>query len=106
MPRKDYKRYFARDRDGKYVGTEQPEREWTTEELEERFGRFQDMPLRSIPGAQEYGEGSEGLGYKKANGREGVMRLGNEDGWEGEQMVIGSDGEVMGLRRVDGRYLL
>lgn len=103
MPRKDYKRYFARDRDGKYVGTEQPEREWTVEELEEAFGRFQDLPLRSIPGAQEYGEGE---GHRSRGGSEGVLRLGNEDGWEGEQMVVGGDGEVMGLRRVDGRYLL
>jgi hypothetical protein len=56
MPRKDYKAYFARDRNGNYAGTE-PEREWTQEQLDEKFGEFQDMPLRSIPGASEYGEG-------------------------------------------------
>jgi hypothetical protein len=57
MPRRDYKKYFARDRDGNYAGTE-PEKEWSDAELKERFGAFQDMPLRSIPGGQEYGEGA------------------------------------------------
>lgn len=56
MPRKDYKKHFARDRDGNYAGTE-PEREWTQEQLDADFGPYQDMPLRSIPGSNEYGEG-------------------------------------------------
>lgn len=58
MPRRDYKKYFAKDKDGKYAGTE-VEREWTREDLDRDFGRFQDMPLRSIPGANEYGEGEQ-----------------------------------------------
>jgi len=33
VSRRDYKRYFARDRKGRYIGTEQPEREWDEEEL-------------------------------------------------------------------------
>ena len=57
MPRKDYKKYFARGRDGNYAGTE-PEREWSDEDLQRMFGQFQDMALRSIPGGQEYGEGA------------------------------------------------
>lgn len=59
MPRGDYKRYFARDKNGNYAGTE-PEREWSDLDLKERFGEFQDMPLRSIPGHSEYGEGDKG----------------------------------------------
>ena len=56
MPRKDYKRYFARDREGGYAGTD-PEREWSEAELRGMFERFQNMALRSIPGGQEFGEG-------------------------------------------------
>lgn len=51
LPRGDYKRWFARDKDGNYAGTEVPEREWTLEELMEAFGKYQGMPLRSVPGA-------------------------------------------------------
>lgn len=40
MPRREYKRHFARDGEGRYVGTE-PRREWTEEELEEEFGQYQ-----------------------------------------------------------------
>ena len=58
MPRGDYKRWFARDKDGVYVGTEVPEREWTAEELRAKFGEFQDLALRSIPGGQEFGKKS------------------------------------------------
>ncbi len=57
MPRKDYKKYFAKDRNGFYAGTE-PERDWSDLELQQVFGRFQEMPLRSIPGGDEFGEGS------------------------------------------------
>ncbi|KAK5166275.1 uncharacterized protein LTR77_008536 [Saxophila tyrrhenica] len=56
MPRRDYKKYFARDRDGNYAGTA-PEVEWSYEDLQWRFGVYQEMPLRTIPGGQEYGEG-------------------------------------------------
>lgn len=48
MPRRDYKRHFARDRDGNYVGTE-PEREWYEDDLEREFGQYQSMALRSVP---------------------------------------------------------
>lgn len=56
MPRKDYKKYFMRDKDGGYAGSE-PEKEWTEADLQREFGQYQDMPLRSIPGGQEFGEG-------------------------------------------------
>jgi hypothetical protein len=39
MPRREYKKYFARDKDGKYVGTE-PQRVWTEEELQNEFGQY------------------------------------------------------------------
>lgn len=40
MPRREYKKFFAKDNEGKYIGTE-PQREWTEEELEEEFGQYQ-----------------------------------------------------------------
>jgi hypothetical protein len=40
MPRGEYKKYFAKDKDGKYIGTE-PQRSWTAEELDEEFGQYQ-----------------------------------------------------------------
>ena len=60
MPRKDYKKHFARDKDGKYIGTE-PEREWSEEDLQREFGQYQDMALRSIPGHNEFGEGGTSM---------------------------------------------
>jgi hypothetical protein len=39
MPRGEYLKHFARDRQGAYVGSE-PEQKWTVGELEERFGRY------------------------------------------------------------------
>jgi hypothetical protein len=39
MPRREYKKYFARDKDGNYIGTE-PQREWTEEELQDEFGQY------------------------------------------------------------------
>lgn len=56
MPRRDYKRYFMRDKDGGYAGSE-PEKAWTEADLQREFGQYQDLPLRSIPGGQEFGEG-------------------------------------------------
>ncbi|WPG98163.1 Hypothetical protein R9X50_00094900 [Acrodontium crateriforme] len=47
MPRSEYKRFFARDKDRNYVGTE-PEREWDENDLMREFGVYQDLPLRSI----------------------------------------------------------
>jgi hypothetical protein len=49
MPRRDYKKFFARDADGQYAGTE-PEREWDEEELGREFGAYQDVPLHSVVG--------------------------------------------------------
>lgn len=49
MPRGDYARYFRHDARGHYVGTE-PEREWDEEEIMEKYGQYQDLPLRSILG--------------------------------------------------------
>lgn len=39
MPRREYKKYFARDKNGNYVGTE-PQRQWTEDELQEQFGQY------------------------------------------------------------------
>lgn len=47
MPRRDYKRYFQRDKDGGYAGTE-PERDWDEDELMKEFEAYQDLPLRTI----------------------------------------------------------
>jgi len=49
MPRGEYVRYFRHDAQGHYVGTE-PEREWGEEEIMEKYGQYQDLPLRSILG--------------------------------------------------------
>ena len=43
MPRSEYRKHFARDKNNFYVGTE-PERMWTAEELDEEFGMYQDSP--------------------------------------------------------------
>ena len=39
MPRREYQKYFAKDLNGVYIGTE-PYRRWTEEELEETFGKY------------------------------------------------------------------
>ncbi|RFU25121.1 hypothetical protein B7463_g11216, partial [Scytalidium lignicola] len=44
MPRKDYFKYFARDVNNVYIGTE-PERFWTEKELDAEFGRYTDNHL-------------------------------------------------------------
>jgi hypothetical protein len=41
MPRGEYLKYFARA-DGVYSGTE-PERQWTEEELEEKYGKYKNL---------------------------------------------------------------
>lgn len=43
MPRREYLKYFAKDDQYNYIGTES-QREWTAAELEEKFGQYQDMP--------------------------------------------------------------
>ncbi len=43
MPRADYLRYFARDKNNNYAGTE-PEMRWTEEMLSEQFGTYQNLP--------------------------------------------------------------
>ena len=47
MPRRDYKRYFRRDKDGGYAGTE-PERDWDEDDISKEFGIYQDLPLHTI----------------------------------------------------------
>jgi hypothetical protein len=42
MTRLDYKKYFAKDREGNYIGTE-PKREWTEEELDDEFRQYQKV---------------------------------------------------------------
>ena len=43
MPRMDYLKYFARDEHHNYIGTE-PERRWTPEEVEEKWGQYKNLP--------------------------------------------------------------
>jgi hypothetical protein len=88
MPRKDYKKYFARDRDGNYAGTE-PEKEWSEAELQIRFGEFQDMLLRTIPGGQEFGEGSHAISSANT-----AAERGEESWWAGADSAgeVGSGG--------------
>lgn len=47
LPRREYKRHFARDASGNYVGSE-PQRDWDEDELMREFGAFQDVPLHSM----------------------------------------------------------
>ncbi|KAF2170821.1 hypothetical protein M409DRAFT_18794 [Zasmidium cellare ATCC 36951] len=47
MPRREYKKYFARDKEGNYAGTEE-ERGWDEEELTRCYGEYQNVPLHSI----------------------------------------------------------
>jgi hypothetical protein len=49
MPRGDHVRYFRRDAQGHYTGTE-PEREWSETEIMEKYGQYRDLPLESISG--------------------------------------------------------
>jgi len=39
MPRRDYLKYFAKDENGAYIGSE-PYKKWTEEELEEEFAKY------------------------------------------------------------------
>lgn len=39
MPRREYLKYFARDRDGNYVGSEK-EQGWSVKELDDTFGAY------------------------------------------------------------------
>jgi len=39
MPRREYLKYFAKDDNGGYIGTE-PQRQWTEVELDEKFGEY------------------------------------------------------------------
>lgn len=39
MPREEYLKYFARDMNNRYIGTE-TERIWTDEVLESKFGKY------------------------------------------------------------------
>lgn len=45
MPRGEYLKHFAKDDDGNYIGT-MPQKEWTEDELDEKFGIFRPLPLR------------------------------------------------------------
>lgn len=47
MPRRDYRRFFVKDKFMNYIGTE-PEREWEEEDLMRRFGAYQHLPLYAI----------------------------------------------------------
>jgi hypothetical protein len=42
MPRGEYLKYFARDHDAKYIGTE-PEQEWTAEALDDKYGKYKKL---------------------------------------------------------------
>jgi hypothetical protein len=39
MPRRDYLKYFAKDENGNYIGSD-PYRRWTEGELEEQFAKY------------------------------------------------------------------
>lgn len=39
MPRGEYKKHFAKDKNGNYIGTE-PQRQWSDEELQEKYGQY------------------------------------------------------------------
>jgi hypothetical protein len=39
MPRSECERFFARDKTGCYIGTEE-QRTWTEQELEDRYGKY------------------------------------------------------------------
>lgn len=67
MPRRDYKKWFVRDREGNYAGSE-PEREWTRDDLDEEFGKYQSMPIRSIPGGSECGADDSGSASRSGSG--------------------------------------
>lgn len=47
MPRGDYKRYFARDKDGNYAGSE-PQREWDEEDIKRDYAQYQNLPMRPV----------------------------------------------------------
>ncbi|RMZ35193.1 hypothetical protein D0859_00672 [Hortaea werneckii] len=47
VPRREHRRYFARDYKGNYIGTE-PERLWNEEEVEAMFGQYQDRSTLSL----------------------------------------------------------
>lgn len=46
MPRSEYSRFFRRDANWRYMGTE-PERQWTDADLKAEFGSYQDSAWQS-----------------------------------------------------------
>ena len=46
MARRDYRRHFARDASGKYVGLEK-ERAWSVEDLSHAFGCYRDVVVKA-----------------------------------------------------------
>lgn len=63
MPRGEYARFFKHDAQGHYVGTE-PEREWAEDEIMDKYGAYQALPLRSAV----VGDGGGGGGGRGAAG--------------------------------------
>ena len=45
MPRRDYLKWFARDLEGKYIGTE-PYRKWGEDELETAFKQYKPVMVK------------------------------------------------------------
>jgi hypothetical protein len=45
MPRREYLKYFARDLEGKYIGTE-PYKKWEEDELEETFKQYKPVVVK------------------------------------------------------------
>ncbi|KAH8808158.1 hypothetical protein F5884DRAFT_357755 [Xylogone sp. PMI_703] len=66
LPLSECKKHFARDSEGVYRGTE-PEREWTAQELEARYGKYRaflPMPTtRTTPAVATGGYIAPGYGY-------------------------------------------
>ncbi len=66
LPRSEYDKYFAKDKKGNYTGTE-PQREWTENELDEKYGKYKNSPkaniMSDISSFGSYYGGDAGAGF-------------------------------------------
>ena len=103
MPRGDYKKYFARDKEGNYAGTE-PEKEWSKEDLDAAFGQYQDMRLRSIPGGNEFGDGLDIPAGRSGSGSFGSPGRGPSGGPSGGPNGVGGFTRSISAAEMSGRH--